>query len=1011
MIGVLAAATARAGTPAGTANDICASNANPCNVTSVFDIAPNSILDFGTRTVNVSGSGQLDFGAGSGRLQCGNLTATTAGTFLNASGPLSSGGSASGLVLLLARRGCSASNPVVPCLDGGDCQLGPCGVRRCSGGTTKTCHGDSDCQLGLCTNLKRCSLAATIVRCKTNADCDYGACPAQLTCTGRGDDPVSCASNADCSFGSCTVGTGSITMNGAVSGSSDRPATLVVRAADSISISKTITLNGATLESDGGSLSVDARAGSITLTSKINATGGGDSQGGSVELNAGTDIVVNDDIDLTGGDFDGGSIDVASGRDVTILGSLLLNSNSGAGYGGDLSIAAGRDLMFNGVSSANKSTMESSGHTDSEGSTGDGGSLELTADRDLTLDLNTRLIGNGSAPDGAGADMTVGAGQSIALDGDIDARASGTEGSGGYLSVYVNGGTISVGSTAFLDVTGGSDGGGFVDIDSTTGDLNFAGDGDVSGGGGGNGGSAFLTARQSADMTGTLLASGSAGGTLGVEACRVTLNAGATLETNGTGGLNLLTTHDDMRLLAGSSVTTDAGGVNRLRYRSAAKPPLVQGTVSPAPTLVVDSSLSDCPLCGNRAIDPGETCDDGNQVGGDGCSAQCQNENCVAQTISPGYPTVALCEDGNVCTADACNTTLNGGTCQHPANSCDDGIACTIDSCDAGDGTCQHSVNDSACDDNNLCTDDFCSQTTGCANTANSSPCDDNNRCSTNDVCGDKSCHGTHVSGCLFCGDSFLNPLGDETCDDGNTENGDCCDSVCHLEAASSPCEDGLFCTIDDECDGSGTCVTGPPNTCADTDVCTADSCNEDMAACVHAGTPRDASGCFVAPRTRFQIKNATNGKKDKLSWRWSHGEAFPPEALGAPSATTRYTLCVYDKTISASSLKASIDIAPSPTLWTSKEPSVLRYKDDSAASEGVRRAQLTSGDAGETDMRVGAGGANLILPSPAGTTFFNQNPNLVVQLVNDAGMCWTSQFVPIDDKGNRPSLFKAETK
>jgi cysteine-rich repeat protein len=36
-------------------------------------------------------------------------------------------------------------------------------------------------------------------------------------------------------------------------------------------------------------------------------------------------------------------------------------------------------------------------------------------------------------------------------------------------------------------------------------------------------------------------------------------------------------------------------------------------------------------LCGNDALDPGESCDDGNHVAGDGCSVGCQIERCTAE--------------------------------------------------------------------------------------------------------------------------------------------------------------------------------------------------------------------------------------------------------------------------------------------------------------------------------------------------------------------------------------------
>jgi cysteine-rich repeat protein len=45
---------------------------------------------------------------------------------------------------------------------------------------------------------------------------------------------------------------------------------------------------------------------------------------------------------------------------------------------------------------------------------------------------------------------------------------------------------------------------------------------------------------------------------------------------------------------------------------------------------VGDACEGGSPLCGNKALDPNEACDDGNQKSGDGCSAYCQKETPVA---------------------------------------------------------------------------------------------------------------------------------------------------------------------------------------------------------------------------------------------------------------------------------------------------------------------------------------------------------------------------------------------
>lgn len=93
------------------------------------------------------------------------------------------------------------------------------------------------------------------------------------------------------------------------------------------------------------------------------------------------------------------------------------------------------------------------------------------------------------------------------------------------------------------------------------------------------------------------------------------------------------------------------------------------------------------------------------------------------------------------------------------------------------------------------------------------------------------------------CGDSLTE--GVETCDDGNTSNGDCCSSTCQLDANGTACtSDSDICT-DDECDGAGTC-THPDNTapCDDGDPCTSnDVCS--MGACAGSGFCLDHFKCY----------------------------------------------------------------------------------------------------------------------------------------------------------------------
>jgi len=60
----------------------------------------------------------------------------------------------------------------------------------------------------------------------------------------------------------------------------------------------------------------------------------------------------------------------------------------------------------------------------------------------------------------------------------------------------------------------------------------------------------------------------------------------------------------------------------------------------------------------------------------------------------------------------------------------------------------------------------------------------------------------------VICGDGVT--AGEEQCDDGNTSDGDCCDSDCQFEPADSTCDDGDANTENDQCNGAGVCEGVP---------------------------------------------------------------------------------------------------------------------------------------------------------------------------------------------------------
>src|SRR6185503_3674453 len=61
-------------------------------------------------------------------------------------------------------------------------------------------------------------------------------------------------------------------------------------------------------------------------------------------------------------------------------------------------------------------------------------------------------------------------------------------------------------------------------------------------------------------------------------------------------------------------------------------------------------------LCGDSIVDPGEQCDDGNRLGGDGCSSICTTETPQAACGDGQLDADEACDDGNVASSDGCSS-------------------------------------------------------------------------------------------------------------------------------------------------------------------------------------------------------------------------------------------------------------------------------------------------------------------------------------------------------------------
>lgn len=147
-------------------------------------------------------------------------------------------------------------------------------------------------------------------------------------------------------------------------------------------------------------------------------------------------------------------------------------------------------------------------------------------------------------------------------------------------------------------------------------------------------------------------------------------------------------------------------------------------------------------------------------VEGNSCS---DGINCTVDTCNPAtgacshVPSDALCDDGAVCTADHC--TAGGGTftCTHAAvaGPCDDGNSCTLNDACAGTACTGTQKN---CNDGNVCTNDACSG--DCEHTPLPELCDNDGSVCTPDACEAGVCKSGAPIGC-----DDKNPCTIDVCD------------------------------------------------------------------------------------------------------------------------------------------------------------------------------------------------------------------------------------------------------
>lgn len=383
-------------------------------------------------------------------------------------------------------------------------------------------------------------------------------------------------------------------------------------------------------DGNGGEVELISEAGAIEVLGSMTAiSAGAGGTGGAVTLDAARDVVIAAPLLANGGDGGGGEITASSSAasvQLTALGSIDVSATA-SGQGGSVCLESGsstagtRSIVVDGgiaadgggvggaggmveLSGTDSVRISASGTLRAVGALGGGrgGSLGIAVDQGPAL-IDGPLLATGAGPNGAGGTIAIDASQRVAVNAPLDARGFGL------------GGAIGLASTGAVDVrrsllaSSSAAGGGTVEITSQ--------------------GAVLVAATLNADgatTAGHTRLLGCAVTICGLDAIDCPTGGLGMLSSRGSDGVNRITGRDST-LVLGTLRADNNSGRNELVYNgSASAEPAVLGSIIPSARILVDASVLPCPSCGNRMKEPPETCDDGNQLDGDGCSATCQVE-------------------------------------------------------------------------------------------------------------------------------------------------------------------------------------------------------------------------------------------------------------------------------------------------------------------------------------------------------------------------------------------------
>lgn len=231
------------------------------------------------------------------------------------------------------------------------------------------------------------------------------------------------------------------------------------------------------------------------------------------------------------------------------------------------------------------------------------------------------------------------------------------------------------------------------------------------------------------------------------------------------------------------------------------------------------------------------------------------------------------------------------------------------------------------------------------------------------------------------CGDGVVDA--GETCDDGNTDDADCCTSACDVAAA-----DGTTCSDASRCITAGACGAG---------VCAGPGCG----AC---GRCLPGTGCVVAPQPFCLAGRGTLVLNDGIGarpdgFKWKIDRLRPLGDVGDPTHDTAQRLCVYgepDTVLLAATVPAG-GTCGAASCWRVRRslPGNLAlafaYKDGRGNADGVQGLEYKTGEFDWRDSgQVKANGKG---PNVTVAPFATIVPPVHLQVHGSNGRCYGTSF------------------